>query len=360
MGAGGVAIVSRLLAEVLREEPAVEVEEAIFTQSMAPWSWLPRKVQYLFFSWRCRVALRTCSHVLYDSPNMARMHRHIARPEHRSLVFIHGIEVWENAHPAWIAACRQADMIVANSRYTLERATRLHGSLGSNTAICELATLPGAGEVPQADRSERSPSAMIVGRIDAKEDYKGHRELIEAWPAVVAAVPGAILHIVGKGSGLESLRALAAQGPCADAIVFHGFVSDAQLDSLYRQATVFAMPSRGEGFGLVYIEAMRYRLPLITSRQDAGQEVIADGETGIAVDMDQPGALTEVLIRLLSDRALAERLGEAGYVRWKERFTYEAFRLRMSAILDRFFALPCASLQSTKKRLIHHEEHEET
>src|SRR5256885_6444386 len=95
--------------------------------------------------------------------------------------------------------------------------------------------------------------------------YKGHVEMIDAWPAVNSAVADARLVIAGSGPGLEEIRRRAAQSPAASAIEVRGFVPEEQMTGVWADASVLALPSRGEGFGLVYIEAMRHGIPVIAS-----------------------------------------------------------------------------------------------
>ena len=101
---------------------------------------------------------------------------------------------------------------------------------------------------------------------------------------------------------------------------------------------VFAMPGYAEGFGVVYIEAMRRGLPVIASTEDAGKEINADGITGFNVPCKNKRRLTEVIVTLLRDRDLARSLGYAGYLRWKERYTFSAFERRLGDAVKRFLA----------------------
>ncbi len=94
------------------------------------------------------------------------------------------------------------------------------------------------------------------------------------------------------------------------------------------------MPSLLEGFGLVYLEAMRHRLPCIGSTADAAGEVIANGETGLLVDREDRAALAEVIVRFLADRALRERMGAAGYERLQTTFSYQKFQDRLFTALQ--------------------------
>ena len=95
-------------------------------------------------------------------------------------------------------------------------------------------------------------------------------------------------------------------------VLFTGFVPDEKLHAYYEHCDVFAMPSRGEGFGLVYLEAMAYGKPCIGSNVDAAKEVISDGETGYCVDPDNIEELAERLFQLLIDSELRKKWGEQG------------------------------------------------
>jgi len=160
----------------------------------------------------------------------------------------------------------------------------------------------------------------------AAERYKGHDQVIDAWPAVVARVPDAQLVIVGTGDDRPRLMNKAEQSSAAASILFTGFVPDATLDTLYRRAALFALPSRGEGFGLVYLEAMARGVPCVGSIHDAAREVIADGETGRLVDQGDVGALAEAIAALLIDETQRLAMGEAGRLRVRDCFTFEHFR----------------------------------
>lgn len=242
------------------------------------------------------------------------------------MLWIHGIEIWGDLTAERQKVLRGADRILSNSAYTLARFQERHGALPQAT-VCWLGTeeddpvdAPAAFDGP--------PTALIVARMGLSEYYKGHEELIDAWPRVVAAVPKARLVIVGGGDAKGKVVAHAAASPVAANIEVKGFVSESELAAIWREAHVFAMPSRGEGFGLVYIEAMRHGLPVIASVHDAGQEVNVDGETGYNVDLDRASALEESLIDLLSDADRAHRMGEAGRRRWTGTFRYGAFKQR--------------------------------
>jgi phosphatidylinositol alpha-1,6-mannosyltransferase len=172
----------------------------------------------------------------------------------------------------------------------------------------------------------------------AAERYKGHDQLIDAWPRVLQSVPEAQLIVVGDGDDAARLRERAAEvGAKEGSIVFTGFVAGPALDALYERCAAFAMPSRGEGFGLVYLEAMAHRLPCIGSREDAAAEIIVDGETGVLVHHGNVEQLTGAIVRLLSERGLRERMGNAGLRRLHDRFSFERFASQMTSQLRASF-----------------------
>jgi glycosyltransferase involved in cell wall biosynthesis len=92
------------------------------------------------------------------------------------------------------------------------------------------------------------------------------------------------------------------------------------------------MPSRDEGFGFVFVEAMRAARACIGSR-GAASEIIADGETGLLVDPDDRAQLLQSVVRVLRDRPAADAMGARGRVRFLEQFTEERFRDRFTALL---------------------------
>ena len=115
---------------------------------------------------------------------------------------------------------------------------------------------------------------------------------------------------------------------------FAGRVDDGRLSALYRDCAFFLMPSRAEGFGLVFLEAMRAGKACVGG-VGAAAEIIEDGVTGFVVDPDDPAEVQKAVVRLFQDPALAARLGEAGAARWKREFTEEAFAGRLRTLLAR-------------------------
>lgn len=267
--------------------------------------------------------------IFYDSLSMARAHFMGPARRHASLAWMHGVEVWEHARPDRLVVARRVGTLVTNSEYTRRRAASLHGGL-ERARVCWLGT---ESDNPLSIKDGGLPTVLILSRIDL-DLHKGHQELIDAWPRVVERVPVAKLLVAGAGPGYDAVRDAIARSPVAGSIKLTGYVPEEQLPQLWSRATVFAMPSRGEGFGLTYIEAMRHGVPVIASRQDAGQEVNVHGVTGYNVNLDTPEDLSEALISLLSDPEKACVMGAAGRERWRRHFTYSVFKSRFLGLLS--------------------------
>jgi phosphatidylinositol alpha-1,6-mannosyltransferase len=257
-------------------------------------------------------------------------------------VLLCGIEVWDPALGAdRKRTLRNATLRLAISEYTAARVSAAHPDIGSIIA-CPLALLP---EVPSASSLELAVlerigkhSVLIVGRMSSAERYKGHDELLECWPIVLQQVPDAQLVVAGQGDDLTRLREKAADLGISSSVLFLGFVSDGTLAAIRERVAMFALPSRGEGFGLVYLEAMRAGLPCIGGANDAAVDVIVHGETGLLVNPQNSRALSETILTMLRSEALRARFGAAGRERFEKEFTFERYCARLAPILSTAFA----------------------
>ena len=260
------------------------------------------------------------------------------------VILAHGSEATWRIRPSSVRSFRQADRVLTNSHYTLSRMRESVGDfageacpLGLSPQFVILPKAPAATpanlSLTAADGAERplgDQALLLVSRLDASEREKGHRELIEAMPAALARHPNAQLVLVGAGTDLEPLRALAAGSPAAGAIFLPGRMVAEELARIYSAAYAYVMPSRQEGFGLAYLEAMNFAKPCLACRDDGGGEVVVDGETGVLIPRKfTPGELTGALHLLLDDRARARRLGEAGWRRLVENYTSAAHQKRV-------------------------------
>ena len=238
------------------------------------------------------------------------------------VLFLHGIEAWRRQ--GWLTRrLLRNTQLLANSDYTLQRARAFNRELvGAPARLVPLGLGARAADVPAA---AAVPAAIMIGRLDGRERYKGHHEIIRCWREVGQRVPGAQLWIVGDGDLRTELEALAGAEQVADSVRFFGRVSEAEKDALIRAARCLALPSRAEGFGLVYLEAMRLGRPCLVGT-DAGVEVIEPPAGGLSVDPADRAALVQSLVELLERSEQWQRSARA---RYEENFTAAKFQTRL-------------------------------
>lgn len=157
---------------------------------------------------------------------------------------------------------------------------------------------------------QREPAILFIGKNFVP---KGGPELLEAFVAVRREHPRAKLWIVSSS----------APPVLPDGATFHGLLGKEALARLYATASVFALPTLREAFGLSFLEAMSFALPVVATRIEAIPEIVADGETGSLVPPRDPPALAHAIGALLADPARARRLGNAGRARVLARFGWE-------------------------------------
>jgi len=334
---GGVAAVARLLWKALggrwEQSRLVTLVEDAETPSTLDSSTFAR----VRFGSRLALgqASGECDWVVYSHLSLARVQRFVPAVSRRPyVVFLHGIEAWNDLAPAQLATLRAASLRLTNSAYTARRIAARHPAIG-DFSVCPLALEePGSLADEACPSIPRDPIALIVARMQSTERYKGHDELIECWPLVAARVPGARLVVAGGGDDLDRLKTKARDLGLSASVQFTGFIARDALLSLYRRAAVFAMPSRGEGFGLVYLEAMAHGVPCIGSLSDAATEVISDGETGFLVEQSDRGALADRLVLLLSDSVRRSSMGAAARRAVTNRFNYDRFAADFLSLID--------------------------
>ncbi|UUX94790.1 glycosyltransferase [Aquabacterium sp. J223] len=193
-----------------------------------------------------------------------------------------------------------------------------------------LEDFPDRGMQPRPGRGAGRPE---VGTVCLLEARKGLASLVEAMPAVVKAVPGVRFAIAGEGELRpwmeQRIRAL-GMTPHVD---FLGWRAD--VPELMWRFDLFVLPSRRESFGLVFLEAMASRCPVVGSRVDGIPEVVADGVTGTLVPPDDPAALAAAIVELLTDTDKADRFAQAGRRRVEAVFSADRLSSEYNALYQR-------------------------
>jgi glycosyltransferase involved in cell wall biosynthesis len=174
---------------------------------------------------------------------------------------------------------------------------------------------------------------LTIGRAAASEQYKGTDSLIQAVAQLSAAIPDLHLVAVGGGDDLDRLKNLAADSAAAGRVHFLQGLSRAEIAGCYSRCEIFALPSAGEGFGLVFLEAMAFGKPVVAAASGGAVDLVQDGENGLLVPVRDAAALTSALRRLLEHTALRQALGAKGAAVVRERYSFESFRAELEILL---------------------------
>lgn len=248
-----------------------------------------------------------------------------------TVLFCHGGELIRSAGGAAEAALRRRVIarmtrIAANSPFTANLVREVSGR--------EATLVPPALRTLPADPTPVAHDGLSILSVGRLVKNKGHDRLLRAFAAAQGNASGAVLTIVGSGPEETALRALANELDVADAVTFAGAVSDEERDELYRRADIFALLSTPvgdevEGFGIVFLEAAAYGLPVVAGRSGGSDSAVAHETSGFVCDDTEAAA--EALSRLAKDPALRRRLGAAGQQRVNE-FSLERFRAQLEAL----------------------------
>jgi glycosyltransferase involved in cell wall biosynthesis len=225
----------------------------------------------------------------------------------RTTLVAHGVDVHPGLSSWRLRALRRATRLVAVSAWTRQRLLGLGGidpervRLLANT-FDETRFRVGPRPVGLAARLGLATGERViltVARLDPGEGYKGYDRVVLALPEVVRACGPVRLLVVGRGADGERLRALARARGVEDRLLLAGFVPDSALPDYYRLADVFAMPSTGEGFGIVFLEAMACGTPVLAGNRDGSVDAVAGGRLGALVNPLAVDAIAAGLIGLL-------------------------------------------------------------
>jgi phosphatidylinositol alpha-1,6-mannosyltransferase len=242
-------------------------------------------------------------------------------------VFVHGEELTTTVRLRYQSRAlrqvlRRADHVIAACSMARVEAEAIAGRPLPATVILPGVDLrrfnPSADVGPVVARYGLAGYAVLltVGRL--VEERKGHDMVLQAMPRILKYVPHALYVIAGEGERADTLRTTASRLGIEHAVRFLGRVSDADLPLLYAAAQIFVMPNRQldngdtEGFGMVFLEASASGTPVIGGTCGSTADSIVDGTTGFRVNPVDPLEIADRVIRLLTDPALASKMGRQG------------------------------------------------
>ncbi|HUT21994.1 MAG TPA: glycosyltransferase family 4 protein [Candidatus Bipolaricaulota bacterium] len=229
---------------------------------------------------------------------------------------------------------RAADCVIANSEYTKKALIEIGVREEKINIIypCPNVECVNVDQALKNDISERYnlKNKKILLTVARLVERKGHDKVIQALAGLTQRFPDLVYLIVGKGNNLGNLKALVNRFNLKKYVLFLDRVDNDELKVLYDLADIFIMASRElssgdvEGFGIVYLEANNFKKPVIAGKSGGAVESVIDGVNGLLVDPNNFHDLSRVIVKLLKEKDLAERLGENGYRRNREFFSWSA------------------------------------
>jgi phosphatidylinositol alpha-1,6-mannosyltransferase len=253
----------------------------------------------------------------------------------RLWIQVHGIEAWGELSRLRRGSLEAADLVTAVSRYTRRRLLESVGigptrvKVLPNTVDPRFSPGPKPGHLLGRHNARGKKILMTVSRLASSERYKGHDRVIESMPLVLQRHPETIYLIVGDGDDRARLAALASDLAVADKVMFTGRVAREELPDYYRLADLLVMPSKGEGFGIVFLEAMACALDVIGGNQDGSMDPLGDGAFGLTVDPDDVDGLASAICAALRN--------PVRNVEGAARFNAEAFSTHLRKLVSASF-----------------------
>ncbi|WP_414514948.1 glycosyltransferase [Nostoc sp. PCC 9305] len=259
-------------------------------------------------------------------------------------VVAHGLEVWDIENKATKFALEKADKIISVSNYTRQRLLQ-----DINIDSEKIVVLPNtfdASKFPinskptyllkRYNLTDEQPVILTVTRLGSMAKYKGYDQILHALVKVRSHLPNVHFILAGKGDDIPRIKALVTNLNLQDCVTIAGFVPDKELCDHYNLCDVFALPSKGEGFGIVFLEALACGKPVLAGNQDGSIDPLADGKLGCLVDPDNLEEIADNLIQILQGDCSNPVIYQPEYLQQKtiEAFDFSQFRASLAKLIS--------------------------
>lgn len=341
-GHGGIAYYNRCMAEALQQMP--EVTEVVVVPRVTRFTpaAIPAGIRFVASAagskWRfLRAVARLCKEsfdlLICGHVNLLPLAAPLAALLRVPLVLqVHGIDVWRQPSPLTRFLVRHVGAVWSVSAVTRDRMNTWAAlPLARYTVMPNTVRLERFGLAPRrADlvaryRLEGRKVIMTLARLAGFERYKGIDEILNVMPALLAIEPAIIYVVAGDGDDQRRLEDRAAALGIADHVVFAGYVDESEKADFLRLADVFALPGRGEGFGIVYLEALACGVPVVGSQLDGSREALRDGALGELANPADPDSVRGCIVRALAKpRAVPAGLDYFAWPHFQERVSAAA------------------------------------
>ncbi|MEH2224474.1 glycosyltransferase family 4 protein [Nostoc sp.] len=259
-------------------------------------------------------------------------------------VVAHGLEVWDIENKATKFALEKADKIISVSNYTRQRLLQ-----DPNIDSKKIVILPNTFDaskfsinskptylLKRYNLKDEQPVILTVTRLGSMAKYKGYDQILHALVKVRSHLPNVHFILAGKGDDIPRIKALVTNLNLQDCVTIAGFVPDKELCDHYNLCDVFALPSKGEGFGIVFLEALACGKPVLAGNQDGSIDPLADGKLGCLVNPDNVEEIADNLIQILQGDCSNPVIYQPEYLQQKtiEAFDFSQFRASLAKLVS--------------------------
>ena len=356
---GGIQTFSRFIVRALRDV-FPESKIAVFSKndtsypdpafdpadSFTPMGWWTPKLRTPEFAWELfqSAARHRPDFILTTHVNFAPVAYWLRKLVRIPYVAVgHGVEVWDIASGRIRRALCAADRLLAVSQFTR---TRMASALALDAN--RIAVLPNTFDPEQFYPGRKphyllkrygltpdQPVILTIARLASAERYKGYDQVLRTLPLVREHFPNVRYLLGGRGPDRSRIEKLIRELGLAGNVTLAGYVADHELRGHYNLCDVFAMPSKGEGFGIVFLEALGCGKPVLAGNKDGSVDAVLNGALGVLIDPDNVNEIAKALIEILSKRDSNRILLDPDELRSHaiEAYGYQQFRETVGRML---------------------------
>jgi phosphatidylinositol alpha-1,6-mannosyltransferase len=266
----------------------------------------------------------------------------IFSPKTKLILIAHGIEVWKT-FPTWKKyVIKKCDLILPVSNFTKDTMIRMNTFPKEQFEVLNNCLDP---FLPAPLKEEKSKSLleqyslkkehiilMTLTRLSAKEKYKGHDKVLYALGSLINKNNNIRYLLVGKYDEAEKNRLdkLVDELGLNEFVIFSGFILDEQIAAHYNLADIYIMPSKKEGFGIVFIEALYYGKPVIAGNKDGSVDALCNGKFGLLIDPDNQQEIIGAVQKMIDNKE--QYLPDHDLL--MQKFSYTSYKNNLKAIIN--------------------------
>lgn len=263
-------------------------------------------------------------------------------PSTQVILMAHGIEIWQPLSKRKKMMLNACDRIVSVSSFTSEKIKKLHGLPPEKCTVLNNCIDPYLKKPTGKKRSDELMSRygfkkddnilLTLTRLTEKDRYKGYVHVLEAMAGLVKENGNLKYLLAGSYDAAEKnyVQNIIDRLELRDSVILTGFIPEEELPAHFSLADIYVMPSIKEGFGIVFVEAMFYGVPVIAGNADGSSDALLQGELGVLIEPENPAAIATAIKKILKN--------PDNYVPRHEllmaHFGYEAYKRKLNNLLS--------------------------